>query len=299
MTRSVSDQLWRALHAAGADCVFGLPGTQTIDAFQALRRSGLRTVVATHEMAAAFMGNGYARASGRPGILTTIPGPGFTYAMTGLAEARLDSVPIVHVVPAAREIPDREFALQAINQRAMAGPIVKRIIPAVRECEVAAGAIAAYRLATDGEPGPVMLELPEEHFSADSSVDADAPPVTSPVSATSAQLDEMAKAIGFVHRKPGMSVEVFQRHWREVHGPLGTAIPTMRRYVQSHTRLGAYDRGREPTWDGIAIIWFDDYAAVRAATATPEWERAKADDANFIAPGPVSFIITTEYAIIG
>jgi uncharacterized protein (TIGR02118 family) len=109
----------------------------------------------------------------------------------------------------------------------------------------------------------------------------------------------MAKGIGFVRRKPGMPVEAFQRHWREVHGPLGAAIPGMRRYVQSHTRLAAYDRGREPTWDGIATIWFDDPAALRAATATPEWGRAKADDANFIAPGPVSFIITTEHIIIG
>ncbi len=49
----------------------------------------------------------------------------------------------------------------------------------------------------------------------------------------------------------------------------------------------------------IAIIWFDDSAALRAATATPEWERTKADDANFLAPGPVSFIITTEHVIIG
>lgn len=112
-------------------------------------------------------------------------------------------------------------------------------------------------------------------------------------------LPGMAKGIGFVRRKPGMPVEAFQRHWREVHGPLGAAIPAMRRYVQSHTRLAAYDREREPTWDGIAIIWFDDPAALRAATATPEWGSAKADDANFIAPGPVSFIITTEHVIVG
>src|SRR6266508_968740 len=112
-------------------------------------------------------------------------------------------------------------------------------------------------------------------------------------------LPGMAKGIGFVRRKAGMPVEAFQRHWREVHGPLGAAIPALRRYVQSHTRLAAYDREREPTWDGIAIIWFDDPAALRAATVTPEWGSAKADDANFIAPGPVSFIITTEHVIIG
>jgi uncharacterized protein (TIGR02118 family) len=108
-----------------------------------------------------------------------------------------------------------------------------------------------------------------------------------------------AKGIGFVRRKPGMSVEAFQRHWREVHGPLGAAIPTLLRYVQSHTRPSGYAGGREPAWDGIAIIWFEDPAALRAATATPEWGRAKADDVNFIAPGPVSFIVTTEHVIIG
>ena len=107
-----------------------------------------------------------------------------------------------------------------------------------------------------------------------------------------------AKGIGFVRRKAGMPVEAFQRHWREVHGPLGAAVPGLRRYVQCHTRLSAYSGGREPAWDGIAIIWFDDSAALRAATATPEWDRTKADDANFIAPGPVPFIITTEHVII-
>ena len=107
-----------------------------------------------------------------------------------------------------------------------------------------------------------------------------------------------AKGIGFVRRKSSMPVEDFQRHWREVHGPLGAAVPTLRRYVQSHTGVGAYKGGREPAWDGIAIIWFDDSASLRAATATPEWQRTKADDENFLEPGPVTFIITTEHVII-
>jgi uncharacterized protein (TIGR02118 family) len=111
-------------------------------------------------------------------------------------------------------------------------------------------------------------------------------------------LSGSAKGVGFVRRKSGMTVEAFQEHWREVHGPLGAALPTLRRYVQSHPRPSAYSRGREPAWDGVAILWFDDSAALRAATATPEWARAKADDGNFIAPGPVSFIITTEHVIV-
>ena len=107
-----------------------------------------------------------------------------------------------------------------------------------------------------------------------------------------------AKGVGFVRRKPGMTVEAFQRHWREVHGPLGAALPTLRRYVQSHPRRSAYSRGRDPAWDGIAIIWFDDAEALRAATTTPEWDRVKADEENFVAPGPVAFIVTMEHVIV-
>lgn len=107
------------------------------------------------------------------------------------------------------------------------------------------------------------------------------------------------KGIGFVRRKAGMAVEAFQRHWRETHGPLGAAIPGLRRYVQSHTRAAAYERGREPAWDGLAQIWFDDSAALRTATGLPEYARAVADDVNFIAPGPVTFIVTTEHVIVG
>jgi len=167
MPRTVSDRIWAAFRTLGAEYVFGLPGSQTIDAFQALKSSGLRTVVPTHEMAAAFMAAGYARASGKPGILTTIPGPGFTYALTGIAEAWLDSVPIVYVVPAARERPGGEFALQSIDQRTMAAPIVKAQYQAREAATAAATAAAAWRRSTDGEPGPVVFEMPEDLFSAE------------------------------------------------------------------------------------------------------------------------------------
>jgi acetolactate synthase-1/2/3 large subunit len=185
MARTAADRLWSALREQGAEFAFGLPGSQTIEAFQPLKHSGLRTVVPTHEMAAAFMANGYARIARKPGILTTIPGPGFTYALTGLAEAWLDSVPLVHVVPSAREIPGREFALQAIDQPAMAGPIVKRIFRAKSAAEVAGLAVEAYRLATDGEPGPVMLEVAEGDFAIEAPAEASkAAPQQPPVDAS-------------------------------------------------------------------------------------------------------------------
>ena len=108
-----------------------------------------------------------------------------------------------------------------------------------------------------------------------------------------------AKSVGFVRRKPGMAAEAFRRHWRHVHGPLGVAVPLLQRYVQSHTRLSAYDRGREPTWDGVASLWFDGIAELRTATASAEWARVAADNSNFIAEGPVQSIVTTEHVIVG
>ena len=91
----------------------------------------------------------------------------------------------------------------------------------------------------------------------------------------------------------------FQRYWKDVHGPLAATIPVIRRYVQSHARASAYERGRTPPYDGLAITWFDDTAAMRASAATPEYARTRADEPNFIAPGDVAVILTTEHVILG
>jgi uncharacterized protein (TIGR02118 family) len=105
------------------------------------------------------------------------------------------------------------------------------------------------------------------------------------------------KNIEFVTRKPGMPIEEFQRYWREVHGPLAALIPTVRRYVQSHTRRSAYERGRAPAYDGVAVTWFDDTQGMRASAATAEYARVRTDEPNFIRPAP-PFIITTERVIV-
>ena len=105
------------------------------------------------------------------------------------------------------------------------------------------------------------------------------------------------KGVEFVTHKPGMSIEAFQRYWREVHGPLAASIPVLRRYVQSHTRLAAYQGGRAPAYDGAAVTWFDDTQAMRASATTAEYARVRADEANFITANP-PFIITREHAII-
>ena len=107
-----------------------------------------------------------------------------------------------------------------------------------------------------------------------------------------------AKNVEFVTRRPGRARPDFQRYWKEIHGPLAAPIPMIRRYVQSHTRASAYERGRTPAYDGVAITWFDDTQAMRASAATAQYARVRADEANFIAPGEIPIIITTEHVIV-
>ena len=106
------------------------------------------------------------------------------------------------------------------------------------------------------------------------------------------------KNVEFVTHTPGMAIDAFQRYWRDVHGPLAATIPVIRRYVQSHTRRSAYEGGRTPAYDGVAMTWFDDTQAMRASAASPEYARVRADEANFITADP-PFIITRELFILG
>jgi acetolactate synthase-1/2/3 large subunit len=151
--------LCEALREVDVECVFGVPGTQNVALFEAFRAQGIRTVLTSHELAASFAVNGYYRASGRVAALATIPGPGFTYALTGVAEARLDSVAVLYLVGRPATQPGRRFHLQAIDQRHIAEPLVKATLELASPSECASVVRSAYELATSGEPGPVMIEL--------------------------------------------------------------------------------------------------------------------------------------------
>ena len=151
-----ADALCQSLEACGVECVFGLPGTQSVPLYEGLRRSRIRSVLATHELSASFMANGYHRASGRLAALFTIQGPGFTYALAGLAEARHDSAALVYLV--GRGDSARPFSFQALDQRSMAVSVVKGILSVERVGEIPARIREACDLALGGEPGPVMVE---------------------------------------------------------------------------------------------------------------------------------------------
>ncbi len=198
---SGAELLCQGLAAAGITHVFGLPGTQTVAVHEALRRSGLRTVLATHELAACFMANGYYRATGRVAALLTIPGPGFAYALAGLAEASHDSAALLHltVLP-----PDegRRFPFQVLDQRAMAAPVVKAVLDLRRAGELPGGVGAAVALALAGEPGPVLLQVaPALLVHAGGPTSLAAPPAgVPPLPPDCAQLDTVAALVAAAER---------------------------------------------------------------------------------------------------
>lgn len=153
-----AELLCNTLESLGVEHVFGVPGTQNVLLYDALQRSKIRPVLATHELGASFMANGYFRASGRVAPLVTIPGPGFTYALTGLAEALHDSAAVLHIVGQPEMRTDKKYGFQALDQEGIAGPLVKGIYCIRQVDEVPRMVEEAHGLALSGEPGPVLLQ---------------------------------------------------------------------------------------------------------------------------------------------
>jgi acetolactate synthase-1/2/3 large subunit len=156
-----ADRFCQALAEHGVECVFGLPGTQNIALYEALRRHHLRSIVATHELAAAFMANGYYRSSGRLAAVVTIPGPGFAFALPALAEARHDSAAVLHVTgqPPRGE---RPYQFQQLDQRRLVASLVKGAFGAEGPDDVAGAVACGVELALGGEPGPVLVDYTDE-----------------------------------------------------------------------------------------------------------------------------------------
>jgi acetolactate synthase I/II/III large subunit len=156
---TAAELICSTISGLGIKHVFGMPGTQLIALYSALRRSNLRTVLATQELAAAFMANGYYRASGQPAALVTIPGPGFTYTLTGLAEARHDSAGILYLLVRKQNPPGGPHGFQLIDQKNMAASLVKSYLTITDLGAIVPILKTAMQEVTTGQPGPVIVEI--------------------------------------------------------------------------------------------------------------------------------------------
>src|SRR5580765_5641280 len=177
-TRIASYLLTEYLERLGVEVIFGLCGHTIIAFLDALGKSRIRFVSTRHEQVAAHAADGYARASGKPGVVLSHLGPGLTNACTGVANAALDSIPMVVIAGDVQSYyygrhPHQEVNLhQDADQFQIFRPFCKRVYRVDRVEDLPRIMERAFHLAQTGRPGPVLVDVPMDMFSADLHVDA-------------------------------------------------------------------------------------------------------------------------------
>jgi thiamine pyrophosphate-dependent acetolactate synthase large subunit-like protein len=168
------------LEAYGVDTVFGMPGVHTLELYRGLATSTIRHILVRHEQGAGFMADGYARATGRPGVCVLITGPGVTNAATAMGEAYSDSVPMVlSSVNASHDLGMGRGRLHEITcQQAVTAPLTAMSRTALSPSEVPELLAQAFTVFAGARPRPVHISLPLDVLMApaDFSVAARTPP---------------------------------------------------------------------------------------------------------------------------
>ncbi len=153
--------LVEALLAEGTGCVYGIPGAQENELWDVMKSKKLSYLLVTHEFSAACAADGYARSTGRPGVLCVVPGPGLTNSLSGIGEALLDSVPLVCVVgDVARGDKYRPFQVHELPQVGLLQQVTKGVFEVKHQAEIPNAVQQAFLLARSGEPGPVGVVVP-------------------------------------------------------------------------------------------------------------------------------------------
>ena len=151
----------RALEAEGIAFTFGIPGTHNIELYDALAQSSrVRPVLVTDEQSASFMADGYARSSGHIACANLVPGAGLTHALSGVAEAFMDNIPMLVLGCGIRRDTQHAYQLHDVDQMAIVAPVTKgQFRPETGE-ELYRTIRFACKLALGGAPGPVFVEVP-------------------------------------------------------------------------------------------------------------------------------------------
>ncbi len=162
MKKSGAQILIECLQAEGVDTIFGYPGGQVLPIYDALYDADLRHILTRHEQGAAHAADGYARASGRPGVCLATSGPGATNLVTGIANAYMDSVPMVAITG---QVPTTLLGRDSFQEADITGitlPITKHNYIVKDISELARTIREAFYIATTGRPGPVLIDIPKD-----------------------------------------------------------------------------------------------------------------------------------------
>ena len=155
------DILVRALEREGVEVIFAYPGGASMEIHQSLTRSTIRTVLPRHEQGGSFAAGGYARATGRPGVCMATSGPGATNLVTGIADAYMDSVPLVAITGQVTQAMIGKSAFQETDIFGMTLPVVKHSYLITDVNDIPRIVKEAFYLARTGRPGPVLIDFPK------------------------------------------------------------------------------------------------------------------------------------------
>jgi acetolactate synthase-1/2/3 large subunit len=150
-----------ALEDEGVPFTFGIPGTHNIELYDSLDRAEkVRAILVTDEQSASFMADGVARSSGKLGVANVVPGAGLTHALSGIAEAYLDGIPMLVLACGIRTDSKMSFQLHDVDQMAIARPVTKAQFRVERGEDIYLTIRRACRLARTAPAGPVFVEIP-------------------------------------------------------------------------------------------------------------------------------------------
>src|SRR5438034_134640 len=156
----------QCLRAEGIDLVFGYPGGAIMPLYDALEGSGIKHILTRHEQGAVFAAEGVARVSGKVGVAFATSGPGATNLVTGIADAKMDSVPLVCITGQVRSALIGTDAFQETDVFGMTLSLTKwsRLVKSIEE--IPAVIAEGFHWARSGRPGPVMIDIPTDMLKA-------------------------------------------------------------------------------------------------------------------------------------
>src|SRR6266481_5179665 len=158
-----SEILVEALEREGVDTIFAYPGGASMELHQALTRSKkIRTILPRHEQGGAFAAEGYSRATGRAGVAIATSGPGATNLVTGVADAFMDSIPMIVLTGQVPRPMIGKGAFQETDVFGLGVPIVKHSYLVMNVEDIPRVFKEAFHVATTGRPGPVWIDIPKD-----------------------------------------------------------------------------------------------------------------------------------------
>ncbi len=160
---SGGDMLLRALHDEGVEFIFGYPGGAALHIYDAIfNQDKVEHILVRHEQAATHAADGYARSTGKPGVVLVTSGPGATNAVTGIATAYMDSIPLVVISGQVARDAVGSDAFQETDMIGVSRPIVKHSFMIQNPQDIPEVIKKAFYIATTGRPGPVVIDIPKD-----------------------------------------------------------------------------------------------------------------------------------------